>query len=142
MLTKSILFGIAAAVQNRDDNQCQTHRSCWSATENKYPNGDDFPTCSSDYDCETDHYCLRHMWSYNNQIESGEGCVKKGVCAGNGTWLMFEERMLQFFCTEEQFAENADAPQEFDLEPLPATVWDDFRVICEKDADCPRQDLG
>ena len=55
------------------------------------------------------------MWSYNNQIENGQGCVKKGVCKGNGTWLMFEERIIQFFCREEQFAENVDSPTEFNL---------------------------
>ena len=130
MLKQSILIGFAAAVQNLDDNTCEAHRSCWAAAENKFEENEKFPTCSTGFDCPADHYCLEHMWSYNHQIESGQGCVKKGVCAGNGTWLMFEERILQFFCSEEQFAENENSPPEFNLEPLPATVWDEYRTVC------------
>ena len=55
---------------------------------------------------------------------------------------MFEERIIQFFCTEEQFAANVNSPPEFNLEPIDETEWDEFEVICEVDSDCPRTDLG
>ena len=87
MIKHSIFASIAAALQNLDDNKCEDHRSCWEAEQNKYTSGESFPTCMSDVDCPLDgYYCLEHMWSYNDQIESGKGCVKEGVCRGNGTW--------------------------------------------------------
>jgi len=81
------LFALAAAVQNLDDNQCDEHRACWSAATVKYP--DEWPECNIDTDCNTGHYCLEHMWEYNNQIEAGKGCWRKEVCAGGGTFKMF-----------------------------------------------------
>lgn len=66
MFKYSILIFVATAVQNLDDNRCEEHRSCWAATENKFTNAQMFPLCQSDLDCQEDHLCLKHMWSYNN----------------------------------------------------------------------------
>ena len=81
------LFALAAAVQNLDDNQCDDFRACWSAATVKYE--DEWPSCRTDSDCTYDHYCLEHMWEYNNQIESGKGCWRKNVCAEGGSFKMF-----------------------------------------------------
>ena len=55
---------------------------------------------------------------------------------------MFEERILQFFCTDEQHANQVDAEPVLGLVALPKKEWDGFQVICTKDEDCPRTDLG
>ena len=55
---------------------------------------------------------------------------------------MFEERILQFFCTDEQFAATVDTPPEFNLVSLPEKEWNEFEVACQVDWDCPRTDLG
>ena len=57
---------------------------------------------------------------------------------------MFEERKQQYFCSEEQFAENLDTepPQDWNLVPSPVTFWDEYKASCKTDSDCPRPDLG
>ena len=55
---------------------------------------------------------------------------------------MFEERNMQFFCSDEQFAANEGETPPWNMTPLPEKEWEEFRVICETDADCPRPDLG
>ena len=88
MFKQSILFCLAAAADNEDG--CAGVRSCWKKTDNKESLvGKPFPVCERDKDCKgNDHFCLAHMWKYDGQEENGIGCVKKGVCKGNGTWLM------------------------------------------------------
>ena len=57
---------------------------------------------------------------------------------------MFEERTIQFFCDEEQFAKNLDQtpPDNWNLVPLAEKKWEEYSPACETDADCPRPDLG
>ena len=100
--------------------------------------------CTHDGDCPEDHYCIRHMWQYNGQTESGRGCWRRNICTGTATYTMFEERDQQYFCSEEQFAENLDRdpPENWNLVPRDEKVWDEFEAACETDADCPRPDLG
>jgi len=83
------------------------------------------------------------MWSYNDQHDAGQGCWRKEVCSGNGSFLMFEERNIQFFCSEEQFAENADEVPPWNLQPLPQKPFaGEWKESCKEDADCQRDDLG
>ena len=136
------LVGLASAAQNLDGNTCEAHRSCWRGTDLRYPG--EWPACSNDTDCDPGHYCLNHMWTYNHQTESGKGCWREEVCAGNGTYDMFVERIQQWFCTEEQHAANAgkEAPAAWGLVPRPEKYWDTYEPACATDADCPRPDLG
>ena len=136
------LAGLASAMQNLDDNKCEPHRSCWTGTVLKYPGTT--PTCFEDADCSEGHYCLAHMWTYNDQTESGTGCWVTEVCAGNGTYTMMGEIIQQYFCSEDQHAANQgkSPPDDWQLVPRPEKHWDTFEDACETDADCPRPDLG
>ena len=140
----AFLVGVSTALQNADENECQVQRSCWSAAEVKYQDPSDWPICTSDGDCGPDFYCINYMWAYNHQTESGKGCWRKEVCTGTGSYTLFEERNIQWFCSEEQFEANKDAlyPQNWKLEPLDPPYWDEFSIACKSDADCPRPDLG
>ena len=120
----ALFYNLTAAVQNDGGNECKDDRSCWSAAETKYT---EFPLCTSDYDCQENHYCLKHMWTYNEQIENGQGCVRKAVCAGNGNWIMLSERTIQFFCSEDQLAENQGKEPIWGLEPSPTLEWEEYR---------------
>ena len=41
----------------------------------KYPtNLDEWKTCDDDADCADKHVCAKHMWAYNGQHESAQGC--------------------------------------------------------------------
>jgi len=126
------------------DNECKPHRSCFKPSEVKYNDIGDWPQCRSDGDCLEGFYCLNHMWSWQEELETGQGCWKRNVCTGNGAYVMFEERKQQYFCSEEQFAENLDTepPQDWNLVPSPEKFWDEYKPACETDADCPRPDLG
>ena len=136
-----LLLGLVAAQQNPDENTCETHRACWSATEVKYP--DELPTCRSDLDCQDDHWCLCERWEYNEQFVSACGCFKKNVCTGNGTFQMFEERTIQFFCTDEQHEEVKDMPAPYTLVPKEEKLFEgDWEPACETDADCTHPELG
>ena len=135
---KLVLAATVAANQNPDENTCEAHRSCWAGHELKYPNMET-PRCFSDDDCLPGNYCIQTRWDYNGQVSSFEGCWRKNVCAGTGTWLMFEERTLQFWCTDEQLEENKDETEPpfsnlVSIEPARDTPWE---PICETDADCP-----
>ena len=58
---------------------------------------------------------------------------------------MFEERNIQWFCTEEQFSANEGLNKPItlkNLELLPEKKWDDFEIACKQDSDCPKSDLG
>ena len=107
LIIGATIFTFAYAVADNDDevnedvwNDCESHRSCWSAVEVKY-HQDDIPICYGDGDCEPGFYCLNHMWEYNYQTESGRGCWRGNVCAGTGAYQMFIERKQQWFCSEE-----------------------------------------
>ena len=95
------LIALAAAQQNVDGNSCEEQRACWSAAVVKYPSKDSWSSCAADSDCSSGHYCLQHMWAYNDQTDSGKGCWREEVCAGNGSYNMFGERTIQWFCSEE-----------------------------------------
>ena len=97
----SLLAGLAAAAQNAND-ECEGDKPCWAGAENKYLGG--WPKCAGDVDCDAGHYCLKHMQKYNKDdlIAKGEGCTKREICQGSGTYAEGEEgRILQFFCTDE-----------------------------------------
>merc|ERR1712151_300727 len=64
------------------------------------------------------------------------------VCTGNGAYIMFRERQVQWFCSEEQFAANADGTPPWGLEPSETTHWDEYKEVCTKDEDCPHPELG
>ena len=52
---------------------------------------------------------------------------------------MFTERVIQFFCSDEQFAANEGTGVAIPLKGLelrPEKEWQDFAVACETDADC------
>ena len=144
---RSILFGIAAAqneldlrhlVQNPDDNTCQGARSCWSADEVKY---DPLPEiCTSDVDCNEGHYCLCYRWEFNLQTDGACGCFRDNVCAGNGSYDVFEEdRKHQFFCTEEQHEAQKDAELPYaNMEPVEDKIlYGEWEPACKVDSDCP-----
>jgi len=133
---------VTAQESNNIDDECLPHRSCWSAAEVKY--NFDWPSCVTDGDCDEDHYCLEHMWTYNGQTETGKGCWRRNVCTGTGTYQMFEERIQQYMCTEEQFADNLDTqpPQNWNLDPLPEKYWNEYEPACKTDADCPMPENG
>ena len=43
----------------------------------------DASVCAKEGDgasCAPDHYCMRHMWGRNYEIDSGLGCWHKSVC--------------------------------------------------------------
>ena len=136
------LVGLAAAVQNKDENECKGHQSCWSAIEAKYQ--EPWPACVSDSDCAHDHYCLNFIWSYNEQEESARGCWKRRICSGNGSYAVFEDRPMQWFCSEEQLAANqGEEPPFIGMVPLEEKPYgEEFKPTCEVDAHCPRPDLG
>ena len=141
LLSLELLAGLAAAAQNVDDNDCAEFRSCWTAVEVKHLG--DWPECFADADCEDDHYCISHMWEYNHQKDAGKGCWKKEVCSGNGAYVMFEERKIQWFCSDEQLAANAGASPPWPLmDPAPEVHWTEWEATCASDEDCPRPDLG
>ena len=83
------------------------------------------------------------MWAYNNQIESGRGCWRQDVCTGTGAFDVFDGRKIQWFCSEEQFAENKDRTLPWKtakiIDPAP---FDEFEEACEQDEDCPHPELG
>ena len=56
---------------------------------------------------------------------------------------MFEERIQQYFCTEEQHAANVgkSPPEKWGLVPR-EKEWDEYEPACVQDSDCPRPDLG
>ena len=64
------------------------------------------------------------------------------MCAGSGTYIMFKERTIQWFCTEEQKAAQEGKPAPWNLERTEEKHWDEWTPTCETDADCPRPDLG
>lgn len=86
------------------------------------------------------------MWTYNGSTETGRGCWRGDVCTGSGAYMMFIERTQQWFCSEEQFAEQkakgATTPEGWNLVALPEPVWDKFEQACETDADCPVPEMG
>ena len=85
------------------------------------------------------------MWAYNDQTASGTGCIRKEICTNNATYLALGgERQMQWFCTEEQFAENkgAESPWPDQLIVVEEKQWEEFGAACETHADCPRPDLG
>ena len=139
-----LLLGLAAATTEpleileteEFSNDCKPHRSCWKGIEPKYKM-EDTRQCRGDGDCDADFYCLNHMWTYHEETETGRGCWKRNVCTGTGTYQMFEERVQQYFCSEEQFAENLDTepPQDWNLVPLPEKHWDEYKPACEVDSD-------
>ena len=125
------LFTLATALQNADDNECQEHRSCYKATEVKYSDDTDhWPACKTDFECEEDQYCIGYMWTYNNQSDSAIGCWPKKICAAGGSFILFQERNFQFFCTDEQIEENKDETPPWDLEPTTETIADEFSYVC------------
>ena len=52
---------------------------------------------------------------------------------------MFEERTIQWFCSEEQFEANKDSipPQNWNIVPRDEKMWDEYSPACKTDADCP-----
>ena len=57
---------------------------------------------------------------------------------------MFEERTIQWYCTDEQLEENKDAEIPFStVVPLEEKIHKGpWERICEKDSDCPHPELG
>ena len=39
-----------------------------------YTDDNEWKSCATDTDCTENHLCLQHMWAYNGQTESGQGC--------------------------------------------------------------------
>lgn len=91
------------------------------------------PKCTTDADCKNGNVCVNHMWAYNGQHESGKGCWDATMCAGNGSYLMFDERKIQWFCSEEQTsaADTAAKANAFNLKQADAKHWDEFKVSCK-----------
>ena len=49
--------------------------------------------------------CLQHMWKYNEQHEAAKGCWDISLCNnanGNSSYTMFDDRKIQWFCTDDQ----------------------------------------
>jgi len=136
----ALLFGVTVAVQNLEGNTCESIRSCWAGTEVKYQ--EPWPFCIGDNDCEDEHYCMNFKWTYNSQQSSGKGCWRSDLCAGSGTYTMFNERTIQWFCTEEQHAAQEGKPAPWNLERIPEKYWDEWSPACKTTADCPNPELG
>jgi len=86
------------------------------------------------------------MWAYNGQTEAGEGCWDRFVCSGDngsqGSWLMFDERQIQWFCSDDQMRGAAMAGNEapFGLAAADAPHFDAWADSCTSDADCSGDD--
>lgn len=91
------------------------------------------PSCRSDNDCQLDHYCLDNKWEYNDQVDTMRGCWKRSVCMGTGAYSMFEERIIQWWCTDEQLEANKDMPVPFSgLVPLEEKAYTgEWERACE-----------
>ena len=85
------LIAIAAAQENE---------TSWASTDVKYYS-ENMPSCLNDADCTSGYYCLNHMWTFTEQIDSGRGCWREEVCSGNGSYDIFDGRIIQWFCSDE-----------------------------------------
>merc|ERR1712238_450869 len=114
-------------------------RPDWQPVSSKYDGISSWKSCDDDDDCESDHYCLQHLWSYNGQLESGTGCWTKDVCSGSTSFDMFDGRQLQFFCSQEQTTGMLVTPP-WGLTNSNRTISKEWYSICSEDADCPSTD--
>jgi len=131
------LVGFASAQQNTDDaTEDVAPRPDWQPADAKYNSTSEWKSCASDSDCETDYYCLNHIWAYNGQIESGQGCWMSSVCSGQSSFDMFDGRKLQFFCTDEQVTAATNMTAPWGLTPG-EKAFSEFKTVCATDADCP-----
>jgi hypothetical protein len=67
--------------------------------------------------------CIDHMWAYNGQTESGTGCWEDAVCSAPA-FLMFDERKIQWFCSEDQKTAAAGLDAPFGLTAVNTPHWD------------------
>jgi len=113
-------------------------RPDWQPVPSKYNGTSTWKTCTvgNDDDCESDHFCVQHLWSYNGQLESGTGCWTKDVCSGSTSFDMFDGRQLQFFCSAEQTTGALVTPP-WGLSNSNRTISNEWYSICETDSDCP-----
>ena len=155
MLTKLAVLHILATAAFAEDREyieeaewepCAEHRSCWRDIKPMFDDNVEKPQCFSDYDCAEGHYCLQHMWTVKDQLETGRGCWREDVCQGSATYDMFISRTQQWFCSDEQIAEQeAKGVQpitDWDIVLREEKHWDTYQEACVTDADCPRPDLG
>mmetsp|Transcript_49707 Transcript_49707/g.57361 ORF Transcript_49707/g.57361 Transcript_49707/m.57361 type:complete len:275 (+) Transcript_49707:45-869(+) len=146
-----LLFSLAASVHAQINSGNATDltadnaegvnmaRPDWQPVPSKYDGISTWKSCDEDDDCESNHYCLQHLWSYNGQLESGIGCWTKDVCSGSTSFDMFDGRQLQFFCAQEQTT-GALATPPWGLTYSNRTISNDWYSICSEDADCPSTD--
>ena len=72
------------------------------------------------------------------------GCWKRSVCMGTGAFTMFEERIIQWWCTDEQLEANKDMAVPFSgLVPLEEKAYTgEWERACAQDSDCPHPERG
>ena len=109
----------------------------WQPTDKKEEYVFNWKMCSVDSDCAKDHICVRHMWTYNGQIESGTGCWEEAVCRHDTAWTFYDDRKIQFFCSEEQKIDGFEYPYGW---MRSEKHFDQFRDTCMFDSDCPYPD--
>ena len=97
--------------------------------------------------------CLQHMWKYGAQHESAKGCWDLSLCwnaTGHQSYLMFDSRKIQWFCTDEQIALAKPDREDFSslkketngqyraltADTGPANFWPKYTESCAKNADC------
>jgi len=99
--TLAALLG-ANAIESGDGDQ--SYSPVWVADTTPFYSTK--PTaCANNADCGNGMVCIQHMWEYNKQHESMQGCFPWVFCAnnsnGNKAYTMFDGRNIQFFCGTE-----------------------------------------
>jgi hypothetical protein len=87
--------------------------------------------------CGDDHICVQHMWAYNDQTEAAQGCWEKAVCSNaNGAYYMFDKRIIQWFCSQEQIEAAVGLSTPYGLKAAKAAHFETYADSCIVDGDC------
>ena len=130
-LLTALVQGIESTAETAEE------RSVWVDAPTKYPSVE-AKSCATSADCVADHVCAQHAWAYNGQYESAQGCWHKSVCKGTASYLMFDGRQIQWFCSQEDLAQIGDnfGDLAYPLNPADTKHWDMYEEACNNHQDC------
>ena len=148
---KATIFALAAvttvSAQTNTATTTSTERPKWTDVPNVYKT-DPPRSCKVDADCKAPKagvtaVCIKHMWAYNGQTDSGLGCWDQRLCNGTGAYDMFDGRKIQWFCTaaqktagEAEFKKSSGLGADLPIKTAAAAHFTTFKESCTKDADC------
>ena len=104
--------------------------------DESYVRDDVWETCETDADCLTWSSCLSFIWKYNDVhwYSAYKGCWATEKCQGTSTWAK-EDRVLQFFCNEEQIA-KAEEMKPHTWGTQVEKVFDEWEPMCSSTKPC------